>query len=105
MSGITTDRSDPGLGKTGPNGQNITYLVIPEDDRNRGCVRPVRSQYIHKACGEVTSMGSAIAETYAKDPSFYNATFCCRCGKHFPLVNGETKENNFLWLDGSAVGS
>lgn len=105
MSGITSDRNDPGLKKVLPNGQLETYLVIPEDDRQRGCIRPVRSEYVHKACGNSTRMGLAIAETYAKNPKFYDATFCCRCGKHFPLIDAETQETNFLWLDGSAVGS
>ena len=44
-------------------------------------------------CGVVTTMGQALAETYARDPSFYSSTFCCRCGTHFPV--GESGE--FVW--------
>ena len=44
-------------------------------------------------CGVVTTMGQALAETYARDPSFYSGTFCCRCGTHFPV--GESGE--FVW--------
>lgn len=44
-------------------------------------------------CGVVTTMGDALAETYARDPDFYGATFCCGCGKHLPV--GEKGE--FVW--------
>lgn len=44
-------------------------------------------------CGVVTTMGTALAETYARDPNFYSGTFCCGCGKHFRV--GETGE--FVW--------
>lgn len=38
-------------------------------------------------------MGQSLAETYARDPSFYAGTFCCRCGSHFPVgADGE-----FVW--------
>lgn len=44
-------------------------------------------------CDSVTSMGRAIAETYARDPKFYGSTFCCGCGAHFPVgADGE-----FVW--------
>ena len=44
-------------------------------------------------CGAATTMGLAIAETYARDPHFYGGTFCARCGSHFPV--GEQGE--FVW--------
>jgi hypothetical protein len=43
-------------------------------------------------------MGQTLAETYARDPAFYSGTFCCGCGKHFPV--GEDGE--FVW-DGTDV--
>lgn len=48
---------------------------------------------VGKGCGAVTTMGQALAETYARDPSFYSATMCATCGKHFPV--GEKGE--FVW--------
>jgi hypothetical protein len=27
-------------------------------------------------------MGQALAETYARDPKFYGATYCCHCQMH-----------------------
>lgn len=48
---------------------------------------------INKGCGTVTTMGQALAETYAREPGFYGATFCCGCGTHLPVGrNGE-----FVW--------
>ncbi len=44
-------------------------------------------------CGTVTTMGQALAETYARDPKFYSGTFCCGCRKHFSVgAYGE-----FVW--------
>ena len=51
-----------------------------------------------KGCGVATTMGVALAETYARDPKYYGATFCVGCGTHFPV--GE-----FHWDDGQIVGS
>lgn len=51
-----------------------------------------------KGCGTVTTMGRALAETYARDPGFYGATYCCHCGMHRGV-------EEFEWLDGSVVGS
>jgi hypothetical protein len=127
------------------NGQQKDYIVLSEDERRRGFVRPVRNSYRHvgmpppsnlrdltaeehaqydkygylkyeeypperspvcgrfwtqemldrlnKGCGTVSTMGIALAETYARKPDFYGATFCCGCGKHFPVGAG----GEFVW--------
>jgi hypothetical protein len=67
------------------NGQQKGYVVLSEEDRAKGFVRPYRDSYIHDKCGTLTEMNRAIAETYARDPKFYNGTFCVGCGDHFPL--------------------
>ena len=86
---MTTDRNDPKLReiiKEGPlKGQQADYLVLSEDERAKGFVRPVRQRYVHRRCGVVTQMGLALAETYARDPKFYGLTFCVGCGAHLPL--------------------
>ena len=74
-------------------GQQKEYVVLSEEERSRGFVRPVRRSYVHEKCGVVTTMGLALAETYAANPSFYSGTFCCGCGTHFPV--GEDGE--FVW--------
>jgi len=48
---------------------------------------------VDKGCNTDTTMSLAIAETYARDASFYGATFCVRCRKH--LLVGEKGE--FVW--------
>lgn len=81
------------------NGQQKDYRVLCTSERAKGFIRPYRDQYKHLTCGGVTTMGKALSETYARDPSFYDGTFCCNCGTHFPL-------NEFRWTaDGEVVGS
>lgn len=73
-----------------PSGQQKGYVVLCEAERKKGFVRPVRRTYRHKTCGTITTMGLSLAETYARDPTFYSGTFCCRCATHRPL-------NEFVW--------
>lgn len=148
---LTTDPTDPRLERDqqNPTGQHGTYLILSEDERAKGFVRPVRDSYRHvgqtpknplrdltpdeherydqygyvkfeaypesessvvgrfwtteqlrgSACGTVTTMGRALAETYARDPHFYGATFCVHCNRHLPVAE-------FVW-DGTdeVVGS
>ena len=49
-------------------GQQEGYVVLADEERAKGFVRPVRASYKHLKCGGVTTMGSALAETYARDP-------------------------------------
>jgi len=49
-------------------------------------------------CGTLTTMGQALAETYARDPGFYGATYCCGCQMHRPV--GACGE--FVW-DGTDI--
>lgn len=86
----TTDRGD---------GQQRGYVVLADAERAKGFVRPVRDKYRHLKCGDVTTMGWKLAETYARDPKFYGATFCVTCKDHFPV--GEAGE--FVWYDGAFV--
>ncbi|MGH8446881.1 MAG: hypothetical protein ACREVL_16535 [Solimonas sp.] len=102
--GTTTDSTDPRLTRgvdEKPVPQADVYLVLSDDERAKGFVRPVRDRYRHLTCGTVTTMGRALAETYARDPKFYGATYCVGCGMHRPV--GEHGE--YEWLDGSKVGT
>lgn len=137
-------------------GQHADHWVLPEEERAKGFVRPVRREYRHVGppgpkhplrpltweekqrheargyvgfeaypddergvvgrfwtreqldraeaggCRQVTTMAQALAETIARDPTFYGATFCAVCGDYFPIgAKGE-----FVWLDdGSRMGT
>jgi hypothetical protein len=99
---LTTDPNHPDLchgPDTAPGPQCKVYLVLSDEEIAKGFVRPVRQSYIHTKCGALTKMGLKLAETYASNPKFYGATYCCGCGQHFPV--GE-----FVW-DGTneIVGS
>lgn len=136
---LTTDRNEPLLNETDSSGQNKAYLVLSEEERQKGFVRPVRNSYTHVGkspkyplrdltedeqkqyaqfgyvkyeeypeelkplsgrfwtrkdlngrCGTTTTMGQALAETYARNPKFYGSTFCVHCGAHFSV-------DEFVW--------
>ena len=111
---ITSDRSDPRL-THGSDDEPVpmaeVYLVLSEEERAKGFVRPLRRSYVHvgvngtehhrtdNACGTQTHMGLALCETYARQPSFYGSTYCVGCEMHRPV--GE-----FVWAeDNQTVGS
>ncbi len=85
--------------QTESTGQHKAYIVLCAEERAKGFVRPYRDAYTHTRCGTLTTMGRALSETYARDPTFYGSTFCCNCNAHYPV--GE-----FTWTaDGAVVGS
>jgi hypothetical protein len=66
------------------------YIVLTPEERAKGYKKPVRRKYVHKVCGVVTTMHSALAETYARNPYFYSGTYCAGCCAHFDL-------EQFIW--------
>ena len=148
--GTTSDPNDPRLTRGAdetPVPQAEVYLVLSEEERAKGFVRPVRRSYVHvgtpgpvhalrdltdeeqarfdgagylkyeqyptgstslgrfwtqadlnavdAGCGAVTTMSQDLAETYARQPSFYGSTYCARCQMHRPVgARGE-----FVWAD------
>lgn len=74
-------------------GMQNKYVVLTEEERAKGFVRPVRRSYLHLKCGVVTTMGLPIAETYARDPHYYGGTFCVGCRNHFPVG----PKGEFVW--------
>jgi len=69
------------------------YVVLSDEERAKGFVRPVRVSYVHDVCGVETRMALSIAETYARDPHFYSGTYCVGCRSHFPVG----AEGQFVW--------
>lgn len=98
---FTTDPNDPRLHygtdkeKTA---QHPVYLIMSDEEKAKGYVRPVRRTYVHTKCGVATTMAQEFAETYARDPKFYGSTYCCGCSRHLRV-------EEFTWEDGSIVGS
>lgn len=89
----TDDRDDPRLRHIEADGMQEVYLVLSDEEREKGFVRPYRDSYIHTRCGTITTMGRAIAETYARQPDFYTGTYCVGCHTHYPVgADGE-----FVW--------
>lgn len=104
MGGVTDDPKDPALTRGSdeiPTVMADKYLVLSKTEREQGFLRPVRRTYIHESCGTSTMMGQAIAETYARNPQFYGSTWCVACSMHRPVG----PEGEFVWEDGSKVGS
>lgn len=95
--GVTDDRNDPGLREIDDHGMQRNYLVLSEEERAKGFVRPLRHEYQHEKCGTVTYMNTMIAETYARQPDFYGGTYCVGCHGHFPVG----AEGEFVWVDGA----
>ena len=142
---LTTDPNDPNLCygiDEKPREQCDVYLVLSEEERKKGFVRPLRTSYIHignkkricgkffskseegiyrcnedfghddgchrgrleaslsyegdswfegkEGCGTITTMNRAIAETYARNPKYYGATYCCYCRMHLSV-------KEFIW--------
>jgi len=91
-------------------GMQKGYVVLSAEERAKGFVRPVRMTYTHVGkmtemvndtngmvweqriggCGQDTTMGISLAETYARCPSFYGGTYCAFCRTHRPL-------DEFVW--------
>jgi hypothetical protein len=118
----TTDGRSPAearASQTNDTGQHPSYIVLCPEERIKGFTRPFRDSYKHVGrlqqlvtddgadshqvrvggCGGITTMGRALSETYARDHTFYSATFCIVCNKHLPVAE-------FIWTaDGQEVGS
>lgn len=45
-----------------------------------------RLDNIDGGCGTLTRMAYSIAQTYAKDPTYYGKTFCAHCRVHLPVA-------------------
>lgn len=82
----------PGIANTDDrgDGQQKGYVILCDEERRKGFMRPVRHSYVHAKCGAKTTMGQKLAETWARDVSFYSGTFCCACGKRLPV-------DEFVW--------
>ena len=82
-------------GKKLPDGQFERHPVLfVENDAE--FIRPLRYSYKHLKCGNITTMGSKIARTYASKPDFYNGTFCSNCRDYFSF---SSEDGKFVWVN------
>lgn len=154
---LTTDPGDPRLTHgvdAEPAGQADAYLILSEEERAKGFVRPVRRSYRHVGergpryglrdltakqrerydrfgyvkyepypadeaglgrfwtqaaldsaagggCRTVTTMALPLAETYARQPGFYGATYCAGCGRHLKVG----RDGEFTWMNEDGTDS
>ena len=76
----------------------VKYEQYPENDPSAAVGRfwsQEQLDKVGKGCGAITSMGTALCETYARQPEFYGSTFCATCCTHLPVG----KDGEFVWLD------
>ena len=70
---FTTDKNDPDLGHgwdEEPTEQNKKYLILSEEERAKGFIRPVRTSYVH--IGSITNTrGGTIEPLSEEDKSSY----------------------------------
>lgn len=72
----------------------VKFEPYPGDDIRLGRYwKQDQLDAIGKGCGTVTTMGAAIAETYAREPGFYGGTYCCGCSTHKPVG----PDGEFVW--------
>lgn len=91
------DLTDEEHERYGQNGY-VKYEAYPADEPTMSSVvgrfwtQPALDS-VGKGCGAVTTMGRTLAETYARNPGFYSATYCAGCQMHRPVgADGE-----FIW--------
>jgi hypothetical protein len=99
MSSVTEDPDDPRVKYGEPDieqvPQNEIYLVLPEAERSQSKFqRPYREAYWHSICEQTTTISQPIAQSYARNPKFYQSTYCVHCMMHRPV-------NEFLWVEGN----
>lgn len=74
-------------------GPDVGYVKYEQYPEGASCIGRFWTQaQLESGCGTETTMSQDIAETYARDPKYYGATFCCRCGKHIRV-------EEFVWAD------
>lgn len=67
---VTTDREHPGINKPkggDPMAQNEAYIVLSEEERAKGFVRPLRDSYIHVGpCGPLHELRDLTPEQFER---------------------------------------
>lgn len=88
---LTTDPTDPRLGRLDPDGWPAAWLVLPEARRAR-LVRPLRGRVLHARCRAYTHLPQEVAESLAADPRYLDRLWCGLCGE-------EAAASTFRWVE------
>ncbi len=80
--------------RIGPDGQQESYVTLPDEQRYQGTLDEVPRVYMHRRCGSATEMPDKFIRSYLENPYLYNAdrTFCCECQRHVPFRDCEWTE-------------
>jgi len=71
--------------------KDLGYVKFEQYPDGESCVGKYWTKFaLSSGCGAVTTMGLALAETYARNPRYYGATFCTGCSIHLPVAE-------FVW--------
>lgn len=90
---ITTEEMDKWNGK-GTADPYVKYETFPDTKHGAGRLwTQAQLDHVGKGCQSETRMSQVIAETYARNPTFYGATYCMVCREHLQV--GERGE--FVW--------
>lgn len=86
--------ANSGPGPSGPadSAPPSGYPVLPPEVRAAAPVRPVRYFVVHKPSGTVTELPRDVAETLARDPTFYKDLWA-------PATHGMHPIGEFVWKD------
>jgi len=74
-------------------GQYENYPVIEEGHEPEFKQEP-RKSYIHEKCGVKTTMRGELPESIARDPTWYDKTFCYGCKDHVPVEEVHWEDGN-----------
>ena len=67
---LTTDPNDPDLKKPGADGQDKVYLVLSEEERAKGFVRPIRQHYQHVGLAPPSNLRDLTSEEHERYDKF-----------------------------------
>lgn len=67
----------------------VCFEAYPESE-SPATGRYWTEEQLKSGCGTTTTMSLSLAETYARQPSFYSHTFCVGCHTHFLVAE-------FVW--------
>lgn len=87
--------ADFDYGEKKADGQYENYPTIDEGEFEQ----EPRDTYVHiDGCGATTKMADDLAESVARDPTYYTKTFCVGCGEHVPVEEVEWKDDGQPWV-------